>query len=319
MDYEHSLCPKSAHCLREAANVAARMEEQCLTTYASALERNGSPQRSISPIAEDLDGFRNALRALLADPHLQPWMDGSDRVDLYALSNTFGSFRTFAGKQADIYRKDLWQAWRAIFASTRSNLRMAGVLLQGTIGNLRHQPHYTECQAHTLIERASPEKVRSPLRRDLDALSAFDNKSIAWPRHELDYRCTDDMRCLCFAVKRDERPVGSLIVEGYAHTLYVPRFAVDPAERKQGIGSRIFRKLLDEILREYPRRRRLLFTVPETALEGLAYIKHRGCTAVARIPAGTENGEDTILCERMLDQDRDAALLPTAERASHAR
>ena len=128
------------------------------------------------------------------------------------------------------------------------------------------------------------------------------------------------MTCVAgFAVKRDERPVGSLIVEGYAHTLYVPRFAVDPAERKQGIGSRIFRKLLDEILREYPRRRRLLFTVPETALEGLAYIKHRGCTAVARIPAGTENGEDTILCERMLDQDRDAALLPTAERASHAR
>lgn len=319
MDYEHSLCPKSAQRLREAANVAARMEEQCLATYASALERNGSPQRSISPIAEDLDGFKNSLRALLADPHLQPWMDGSDRVDLYALSNTFGSFRTFAGKKTEAYRRDVWGAYRDIFASTRSNLRMAGVLLQGTIGNQRHRPDYTECQARTTIEPTSAGDVRLTLQRELDALSAIDEVSFIRPWRELDYRSMKDVDCMFWATVRDDRPLGSLIAECYAHTLHVPRFSVDPAERKQGVGSRMFGKLLDKILREYPRRRRLLFTVPETALEGLAYVKHRGCTVVARIPAGTEDGEDTILCERMFDQDRDAALLRTTERASRAR
>ncbi len=315
MDDEHSLYPRSAQHLREAASVAARMEEQCEETYASARERHGSPQKIISLIDKGLDGFRNTLHAILADPHLQPWMDGSDRADLYALFQTFGSFETFVERKigAEGYRKNRWGAYRDIFASTRGDLRMAGVLLRGTIGNLRHRSTYEECPASTSKDLVAPGHVSMTTNRDLGALLTIDEKSFAHPWRALDYRSAKDNDCLFWATVRDGRPIGSLIAECYTHTLYVPRFAVDPAERKQGIGSKMFGKLLEKIRREYPRRRRLLFTVPETAKNGLAFIQHRGCTAIARIPANTENGEDTLLFERRSDEDIDTALRLTTK------
>ena len=136
------------------------------------------------PVAEP----RRFKRSRASRP-FQPWMDGGDQVDLYALS-TFRIIRTFAGKQADITK--VFGKRGVLFsqhAQQSSDGRRACRARSGTC----HQPPPNA--SAPLIERAY-EKVRSPEKRSGCCL--LDNKSIAWPSAYARLQMHHDMRCwLC--------------------------------------------------------------------------------------------------------------------------
>jgi len=122
--------------------------------------------------------------------------------------------------------------------------------------------------------------VRWMIRRDMaDVLQIeSDTFEFAWSEEEF-IRCLRQRNCIGMVAELNDRVVGYMIYELHKNRLHVLNFAVDPAHRRSGIGSRMISKLIGKLTAQ--RRCRIMLEVRETNLDAQIFFRSQGFRAVS--------------------------------------
>ncbi|MFH0851147.1 MAG: GNAT family N-acetyltransferase, partial [Candidatus Peregrinibacteria bacterium] len=270
MDQIPTLSPKGAKLLDRAACCAQSVEDRSDAGISLALKRDGALEDRADRIAEDINHCRQTMQGVLRDPGLWLWMGDDDRTDLDDLTKEIAAFEE---------RKEQLRftpnAFCKLFCDTRSQARMASLLLRGTRGSLRHHRRTRTADHSCMQERPGPAHIRWMIRRDMPEVLAIDEESFDFPWLEEDYiRTLRARQCIGMVAERDDRIVGLMVYELLAHVIPILRLAVARDQRGRGIGSQMVQKLHNKLNAQ--RRRRLLLAQPESNIAGLTFAARRG-------------------------------------------
>lgn len=134
--------------------------------------------------------------------------------------------------------------------------------------------------------------IRWLIRRDYPAVLDIERKSFEFIWTEEDFLCCLRQRnCIGMVTEIRGEVVGFMIYELYKDQLRILNFAVDPAFRRQWIGSRMVSRLKDKLSQQ--RRKRLVLDVRETNLGAQKFFQSQGFKAVSILRGYyEETGED---------------------------
>lgn len=137
--------------------------------------------------------------------------------------------------------------------------------------------------------------IRWAIRRDMPNVVGIENASSTNPWSEEEFLLVLRQRnCIGMVAEQGDRVVGFMIYKLHRDRIVVLNFAVDPDLRRQGVGHKMIEKLKTKL--NANRRTKLEFTVRETDLGGLLFLKNQGFRAVEMVRGHfTDSGEDAIL------------------------
>ena len=141
--------------------------------------------------------------------------------------------------------------------------------------------------------------IRWGVRMDLPRILEIDAASRREPWTEEDFLASMRRRDTILVVaERAERVMACCVYRMLKHQYHVVGLAVDPACRRQGIGSAIMRKLQDKL--PMHRRRRVTFDVPESSLETQLFLRALGfkCVRIRRAASGADDNVYRMVYER---------------------
>jgi ribosomal-protein-alanine N-acetyltransferase len=145
--------------------------------------------------------------------------------------------------------------------------------------------------------------IRWMIRRDMPAVLGIENKSFEFSWNEEDFiRCLRQRNCIGMVAEEDDKVVGFMIYELHKNRLHILNFAVEPGQRRGGVGLAMVSKLLGKLSQE--RRNRIMLEVRETNLEAQLFFKSIGFKAVS------------VLRDFYEDSDEDAYLMQYRYQAS---
>ncbi len=122
--------------------------------------------------------------------------------------------------------------------------------------------------------------IRWMIRRDMPAVLAIENNAFEFSWTEEDFiRCLRQRNCIGMVAEQDDKVVGFMIYELHKNRLHILNFAVNPDQRRNGIGNAMIGKLLGKLSHE--RRNRIMLEVRETNLEAQLFFKKLGFRAIS--------------------------------------
>jgi ribosomal-protein-alanine N-acetyltransferase len=156
--------------------------------------------------------------------------------------------------------------------------------------------------------------IRWMIRRDMPEVLQTEQESFEFAWTEEDFlRCLRQRNCIGMVAEQGEKVVGFMIYELHKSKLHILNFAVQPAQRRVGIGTQMVAKLISKLSSH--RRTRITLEVRETNLPAQLFFQRQGFKAVRVLRTYYEDtGEDAFLMQyRIADDAGDEA----DENASH--
>jgi ribosomal-protein-alanine N-acetyltransferase len=145
--------------------------------------------------------------------------------------------------------------------------------------------------------------IRWMIRRDMPEVLQTEQESFEFAWTEEDFlRCLRQRNCIGMVAEQGERVVGFMIYELHKAKLHILNFAVNPANRRNGIGAQMVAKLISKLSSH--RRTRITLEVRETNLTAQLFFRAQGFKAVKVLRAFYEDsGEDAFLMQYKLAED----------------
>jgi len=324
MDAEPSLSEENARLLDQAADSTGSIGEHCRAGIALAQKWDEATGYIVQTVDDALDQSVHTIRDILSKPDLLPWMDGNDRADLADLTRDFTQCVTDREEALCSPHDNPYGAYGSFFHDVHCATGMAATLFRATRGSLRHRLRATPSSDLPPVPPPSvPIHIRWMIRKDMPTALQIDRESFEEPWHEEDFLLAVRARqCIpSVAVRDDERVVGFMVYEIHNAMIHMVRFAVPPAERRQGIGSMMVQNLLGKL--PLAQRRRLLVSATDPCLFSQpSFYARQQLNAVAALPLGGEQGhllEHRTSCARsmLLTQEGAAQELPSIPSTAH--
>jgi ribosomal-protein-alanine N-acetyltransferase len=120
------------------------------------------------------------------------------------------------------------------------------------------------------------------IRIDMLAVVEIENESFATPWSEEEFiRCLRERNCIGMVAEQDDQILGFMVYELHKNRLHILDFAVRKGCRKQGVGRRLFDKLIQKL--RPTGRSRVLLEVRETNLDAQLFFRAIGCKCVSTL------------------------------------
>jgi len=108
-------------------------------------------------------------------------------------------------------------------------------------------------------------QIRWLIRQDMAEVFAIENTSFEFPWTEEDFLCCIKQRnCIGMVAECDQEIMGFMIYELHKSKLRILNFATASANRRQGVGRQMIRRLIDKLSQQ--RRKEIVVDVRETNL-----------------------------------------------------
>lgn len=134
------------------------------------------------------------------------------------------------------------------------------------------------------------------IRRDMPRVLDIERASFEFPWSEDDFMvCLKQRNCIGMVALCEDLVVGSMIYELHKERLHLLNLAVDPACRRNGVGSRLIDKLIGKLSQQ--RRFAITVEVRESNLTAQMFFRQHGFKAVL------------VLRQHYLESDEDAYLM----------
>ncbi len=146
-------------------------------------------------------------------------------------------------------------------------------------------------------------QIRWLIRRDMPAVLEIEQASFQHPWSNDDFiRCLRLRNCIGMVAERDGQIIGYMIYELHKSRLHVMHFAVAPAARTQGVGSRMIERLVDKLSQQ--RRKEIVIELRESNLQGQLFFQRLGFVAVAVIrDRFDDTSEDAYIMRFVLEEE----------------
>ena len=154
-----------------------------------------------------------------------------------------------------------------------------------------------------MIEIAKPAaayvSTRWMIRRDMPEVLDIEQRSFTGPWDEEDFvRCLRQRMCIASVAEHGDKVVGFMVHELYKNKLHILNFAVHPAWRRLGVGTRMVAALIGKLSKPSPPRRRITLEVRETNLAAQLFFRRQQFRAIRVLRAFYEDsGEDAFLMQ----------------------
>ncbi|MBL8794873.1 MAG: ribosomal protein S18-alanine N-acetyltransferase [Planctomycetia bacterium] len=145
--------------------------------------------------------------------------------------------------------------------------------------------------------------IRWMIRRDMPEVLLTEQESFEFAWTEEDFlRCLRQRNCIGMVAEQGERVVGFMIYELHKSKLHILNFAVNPSQRRAGIGGQMVSKLIGKLSSH--RRTRITLEVRETNLAAQLFFQKQGFRAVRVLRSYYEDtGEDAFLMQYRIAED----------------
>ena len=148
--------------------------------------------------------------------------------------------------------------------------------------------------------------IRWMIRRDMPEVLRIEQGNFEFPWVDDDFiRCLRQRNCIGMVAEHEDRVVGFMIYELHRTRIHVLNFCVDPAYKRQGIGSQMVAKLIAKLSSQ--RRLRILLEVRETNLAAQLFFHENGFRAITVLHGYYEDTpEDAYLMQYRFQPERTA-------------
>lgn len=145
--------------------------------------------------------------------------------------------------------------------------------------------------------------IRWMIRRDMPEVLQTEQESFEFSWTEEDFlRCLRQRNCIGMVAEQGEKVVGFMIYELHKSKLHILNFAVNPSQRRAGIGGQMVAKLIGKLSSH--RRTRITLEVRETNLPAQLFFQKQGFRAVRVLRSYYEDtGEDAFLMQYRIAED----------------
>jgi [ribosomal protein S18]-alanine N-acetyltransferase len=145
--------------------------------------------------------------------------------------------------------------------------------------------------------------IRWMIRRDMPEVLQTEQESFEFSWTEEDFlRCLRQRNCIGMVAEQGEKVVGFMIYELHKSKLHILNFAVNPTQRRSGVGAQMVAKLISKLSSH--RRTRITLEVRETNLAAQLFFRQQGFRAVRVLRAYYEDsGEDAFLMQYRIAED----------------
>jgi len=145
--------------------------------------------------------------------------------------------------------------------------------------------------------------IRWMIRRDMPEVLQTEQESFEFSWTEEDFlRCLRQRNCIGMVAEQGEKVVGFMIYELHKSKLHILNFAVNPGQRRGGIGGQMVAKLIGKLSSH--RRTRITLEVRETNLAAQLFFQKQGFRAVRVLRSYYEDtGEDAFLMQYRIAED----------------
>lgn len=145
--------------------------------------------------------------------------------------------------------------------------------------------------------------IRWMIRRDMPEVLRTEQESFEFSWTEEDFlRCLRQRNCIGMVAEQGEKVVGFMIYELHKSKLHILNFAVNPGQRRGGIGGQMVSKLIGKLSSH--RRTRITLEVRETNLAAQLFFQKQGFRAVRVLRSYYEDtGEDAFLMQYRIAED----------------
>ena len=145
--------------------------------------------------------------------------------------------------------------------------------------------------------------IRWMIRRDMPEVLQTEQESFEFSWTEEDFlRCLRQRNCIGMVAEQGEKVVGFMIYELHKSKLHILNFAVQPGQRRCGVGGQMVAKLISKLSSH--RRTRITLEVRETNLAAQLFFRKQGFRAVRVLRTYYEDtGEDAFLMQYRLADD----------------
>src|SRR5580692_1967932 len=145
--------------------------------------------------------------------------------------------------------------------------------------------------------------IRWMIRRDMPEVLQTEQESFEFAWTEEDFlRCLRQRNCIGMVAEQGEKVVGFMIYELHKSKLHILNFAVNPAQRRCGVGAQMVSKLISKLSSH--RRTKITLEVRETNLVAQLFFRQQGFRAVRVLRSYYEDsGEDAFLMQYTIAED----------------
>lgn len=157
-------------------------------------------------------------------------------------------------------------------------------------------------------------QIRWLIRQDMAEVLDIERSSFEFAWTEEDFFCCLRQRnCIGLVAEVAGEVVGFVIYELHRGSLRILNFAVNPSARRQGIGSKMVRRLVDKLSQQ--RRNENVLDVREGNLAAQLFFRSQGFKAVGVLKHWYEDTEEDAYCLRYgLGEDGFSPLYSPANR-----
>jgi [ribosomal protein S18]-alanine N-acetyltransferase len=132
--------------------------------------------------------------------------------------------------------------------------------------------------SHDPYPRDTQVQIRWLIRRDMPEVLGIERESFEFAWTEEDFLCCLRQRnCIGMVAERDGEIVGFMIYELHKAKLRILNFAVAAHARREGVGTKMIRRLVDKLSQQ--RRKEIVLEVRETNLDAQLFFKTAGFRA----------------------------------------
>ena len=150
-------------------------------------------------------------------------------------------------------------------------------------------------------------QIRWLIRRDMAEVLRIEQSTYgeAWTDEDF-LTCLRQRNCIGMVAEHDQKIVGFMIYELHKSRLHILNFAVDPAQRRQNVGTQMVLRLVDKLSQQ--RRNEILIEVRERDLDTQLFFKKQGFRAVCVLRSHFDDTEeDAYTMQFRLDAMSDMA------------
>jgi|GEM_PF-7031814 len=289
MPLEHPLPPESLQLLDTTAQRALQIHDRCEW----ALDHGESDNPFLhEELLGEITNLRQQTQQTLLNPSIHLYLPPHEED---AIARTAAFFE-------DDFTDELKRAHAGEYIPELNTPRDLAHLVHLPISaarySIRHLMHHP-VTSHTHAPRTLPEcHIRWMIHRDFKEVLDIEDKSFeqSWDEERLNLELRSRSTVGLVAEVR-EHIAGYLLYSLSPGFIHVPRYAVHPRMREQGIGSILLNKVAGKL--DVYRRCRLLLTAPESNENGAIHARENDFLATAMIPNFyPESGETAVFMER---------------------